>query len=756
MDDTFYENVEDKPSHTIYEGENMIYIRNNINLHSLSISKENFQMNNIDIQTIKSLSDFVISHVYGILGIINLNNIPCLIYGSKYELIAFILDQCLYKLIDIVFLPLIFYDKNTRIEIEKQFKIFKEKIFKNNLYFSYPYNLTELYIYQDNKKMNEINSFLFNYEMITPFLLNKSIKNKHDFFTKFINGYFKCFENKKIKGQNLITYYIFRKDSVFNYYECELILRYGKDVFDYIYGMKIRSEKFDENFYKKFEKKSGIIFDCINNDKIKLLVDELLPYFNYIEYNEDDMYEHSIRKFIEEENKEIKKLSYHYSAKDPLTGKSSNKYKQEESVQDGLCIFILGDIETTYKFNKELNQIFVENYFSQYQKEKEFKNNTKEYLNIHKNEKFNDFFINLKSISDEFYYHVKYLENVSFKNYIFKLNSVKKKIKKLKLFIGTYNVSAMSEENFNSQLNMNYFLFSDKISKNFSSNNLPDLYCISFEEIIELHAGNILISSNEDLIDLYKSKILTELCKLHSYDLLLNKNLVGILILIFIKSELLSEINNLCVIENKTGILGLGNKGNYIIKFSYNNKKFAFITGHLSSGDEKENFEKREKELITIFENLTKENPKMENLLYFIYGDLNFRIDLSKERFNEIFKDKNNIINNNKKKDKNNKEKGISETQVKNNLDILRKYDEMNIIKEKFKKYKLNEGEINFPPTYKYIKESQIYDGKRTPSWTDRILYKEDKDIKCMLYDTVDLYISDHKPLIGLFEINVN
>ena len=30
MDDTFYENVEDKPSHTIYEGDNMIYIRNNI------------------------------------------------------------------------------------------------------------------------------------------------------------------------------------------------------------------------------------------------------------------------------------------------------------------------------------------------------------------------------------------------------------------------------------------------------------------------------------------------------------------------------------------------------------------------------------------------------------------------------------------------------------------------------------------------------------------------------------------------------
>ena len=97
MDDTFYENVEDKPSHTIYEGENMIYIRNNINLHSLSISKENFQMNNIDIQTIKSLSDFIFAHVYGILGIIKLNNIPCLIYGSKYELIAFISFKYLIK-----------------------------------------------------------------------------------------------------------------------------------------------------------------------------------------------------------------------------------------------------------------------------------------------------------------------------------------------------------------------------------------------------------------------------------------------------------------------------------------------------------------------------------------------------------------------------------------------------------------------------------------------------------------------------------
>ena len=99
--ESYYEN---QPSHTIYEGKNMIYIKNNNTSNSLSISKNDFQMNNIDFKTIKSLSDFIEFYVYGILGIIKLNNIPCIIYGSKYKLLAFILEQCLYKLEDIYYI----------------------------------------------------------------------------------------------------------------------------------------------------------------------------------------------------------------------------------------------------------------------------------------------------------------------------------------------------------------------------------------------------------------------------------------------------------------------------------------------------------------------------------------------------------------------------------------------------------------------------------------------------------------------------
>jgi hypothetical protein len=272
----------------------------------------------------------------------------------------------------------------------------------------------------------------------------------------------------------------------------------------------------------------------------------------------------------------------------------------------------------------------------------------------------------------------------------------------------------MKKEILISKFNIKHFLFPEKTSKYLSKDNLPDLYVISFEEIVELNAGNVLISSNDDLIEIYKSKIVSELCKNESYDFLMQKNLVGILIFILVKSKLHDEIKNLNITETKTGILGFGNKGNYMVKFKFKNKDFVFVTGHLSAGDEKNDFDKRTNELTNIFQNLTEDNKTMKNLLYFICGDLNFRIDLPKEKFYEICSY--NYNNNYKNKDK---EKRISEIQAKKCIYELKKYDEMSLIKEKFSDYNLKEGTINFPPTYKYIKESLIYNDKRTPSWID-------------------------------------
>lgn len=83
---------------------------------------------------------------------------------------------------------------------------------------------------------------------------------------------------------------------------------------------------------------------------------------------------------------------------------------------------------------------------------------------------------------------------------------------------------------------------------------------------------------------------------------------------------------------------------------------------------------------------------------------------------------------------------------------------------------KFLEGEIHFPPTYKYDINSEDYDTSekcRVPAWTDRILFRKryptkiGEDIhslnfgKILHYGRAELKTSDHRPVIGEFEIEV-
>lgn len=70
------------------------------------------------------------------------------------------------------------------------------------------------------------------------------------------------------------------------------------------------------------------------------------------------------------------------------------------------------------------------------------------------------------------------------------------------------------------------------------------------------------------------------------------------------------------------------------------------------------------------------------------------------------------------------------------------------------------EGEINFPPTYKYDKRSQIYDSskkQRVPSWCDRILWKRNPKVFLQYFDSIQsIDFSDHRPVFAQFEIYTN
>ncbi|ONM38715.1 Type I inositol polyphosphate 5-phosphatase 1 [Zea mays] len=70
------------------------------------------------------------------------------------------------------------------------------------------------------------------------------------------------------------------------------------------------------------------------------------------------------------------------------------------------------------------------------------------------------------------------------------------------------------------------------------------------------------------------------------------------------------------------------------------------------------------------------------------------------------------------------------------------------------------EGVINFPPTYKYKVNSEKYisddnkSGRRTPAWCDRIL-SHGKGMRLLSYKTVDLRLSDHRPVTAVYMADV-
>lgn len=70
------------------------------------------------------------------------------------------------------------------------------------------------------------------------------------------------------------------------------------------------------------------------------------------------------------------------------------------------------------------------------------------------------------------------------------------------------------------------------------------------------------------------------------------------------------------------------------------------------------------------------------------------------------------------------------------------------------------EQKIEFPPTYKFDKNTDDYDSgkkQRIPSWTDRILWKADDGIKALSYGSISsMYVSDHRPVYAQFEADVD
>ncbi|NWS47461.1 SHP2A phosphatase, partial [Probosciger aterrimus] len=223
----------------------------------------------------------------------------------------------------------------------------------------------------------------------------------------------------------------------------------------------------------------------------------------------------------------------------------------------------------------------------------------------------------------------------------------------------------------------------------------------------------------------------------------------SIKIVVLVKPEHERRISHVHTSSVKTGIANtLGNKGAVGVSFLFNGTSFGFVNCHLASGSEKTH--RRNQNYSDILHSLVLGDKKLGGFdltlrftHLFWFGDLNYRLDM----------DVQDILAHISKKE----------------FEALLAVDQLNLEREKNKVFlRFSEGDISFPPTYRYergSRDSYMWQkfkptGMRinVPSWCDRILWKSHPEthVVCNSYGcTADIVTSDHSPVFATFEVGV-
>ncbi|XP_054275719.1 inositol polyphosphate 5-phosphatase K-like [Macrosteles quadrilineatus] len=181
--------------------------------------------------------------------------------------------------------------------------------------------------------------------------------------------------------------------------------------------------------------------------------------------------------------------------------------------------------------------------------------------------------------------------------------------------------------------------------------------------------------------------------------------------------------------DKPTGFLKkVPNKGATIICMHINSIPICFVNCHLNAGEEKA------KRRLEDMDQILKESRLDSAYVLFWFGDMNFRLEESKS----MSADK--IIN----------------KIASGGKDELLKLDELTKLMSQPTLQNFKEAQPTFLPTYRFIVGTSVYDNKRRPAWTDRILYKDHYGLlQVQSYKSYEgVQISDHRPVSALFKVN--
>lgn len=291
---------------------------------------------------------------------------------------------------------------------------------------------------------------------------------------------------------------------------------------------------------------------------------------------------------------------------------------------------------------------------------------------------------------------------------------------------------------------------------------MADIYAIGFQEIVDLNASNIVAASTDNAkackphrVTMLTHKIILipfagaeELQRVLSkddepYALLTSQQLVGVCLYVFVRPQLARNIRDVATDCVKTGLGGAtGNKGAAAIRFVLNGTSFCFVAAHFAAGQSQVTERNADYAEITRKVAFPMGRSLKGHDYVFWCGDFNYRVDMDKDEMKELIR------------------QGELKPVLEN--DQLRKQQEAGSVFNDFL-----EGEINFPPTYKYDLFSEDYDTSeklRAPAWTDRVLWRRrmqqfDADNpnfnpgKLLFYGRAELKQSDHRPVVAILDV---
>ena len=218
------------------------------------------------------------------------------------------------------------------------------------------------------------------------------------------------------------------------------------------------------------------------------------------------------------------------------------------------------------------------------------------------------------------------------------------------------------------------------------------------------------------------------------------------------KRSILKDIMDIRISGSNKGIGNvLANKGGIVATLYYRSTRISFLSAHLAAHEGRSYYKTRCDNMKSIlreaktFSLSKKFDDAMTAHHMFVFGDLNFRT-----RFDSESKHEDNINR-------------ARELIAAKDFESLYLFDEL--------QEGLGEGHLlvdfetlpcNFPPTFKVERRrGYVYKEQRTPSYTDRILFKSaeglSENLKPLAYEPcVDFITSDHKPIRGAFTIKPN